>query len=149
MRKYLLSVIIVAAFSVPNIASAKDMAGTLVKCVTKRVTFKESGDSIIVDSSAPNYKLYSRPQYIAITKDQKFVCAMGDEAMCSDKKYAQFSYKPIPNNETGAYVNDDYYYVDVSKLSSTKITRDGSMFYIENKEEKRHGYCTFIADINF
>lgn len=144
-----MSLVIVATFSIPTISYAKDMAGTMVKCVTKRVTFKESGDSIIIDSSKPNHKLYAKPHFIAVTKDQKFICDRLEEAMCSDKKYMQFSYEPIPNNETGAHITQDYYFVQVSGASTTKVTRDGSMFYIENSGEKRHGYCEFVKNIEF
>ncbi len=148
MKKFS-ALFMLALFAVPTVSFAKDMAGTMVKCVTKRVTNKETGDSIIIDSSKPNYKLYSMPHYIAVTKDQKFICDMLEEARCSDKKYIQFSYEPIPNNETGAHITDDYYYVEVSNSVSTKVSRDGSMFYIENREEKRHGYCEFVRNIEF
>ena len=124
----------------PNIASAKDMAGTMIKCSAyNSYSYKQKKTM----PAATNI------QYIAISKDQNYYCKDNSSTVCSN--FNNFSKFGARNN---SQVDSDYYYLMKTDSLKVELPRDGTYLNVYGDYNSADGIkvyfqCNWYKDLSF
>lgn len=120
-----------------NLAIAKDMAGTMIKC--KEYSVYSTVAKKTFPAPAP------ATFYIAISKDQKSFCRNTRPELCGNfNNFSSFGY-------LNSSVDEYYYILEDTKQEKAELSRDGTYIDIYLKPDglKAYSQCSWYKDISF